>query len=70
MNLVYGARGGKAYDPTYGTRMRGTGEYAAMLKKRFEIAASRLGLNPQGRNRLDTGLFHPPLERDGQLSLF
>lgn len=70
MNLVYGARGGQAYDSTYGNRMRGTGEYAAMLKKRFEIAANRLGLNPQDRNRLDTALFRPPLERDGQLSLF
>lgn len=70
MNLVYGARGGKAYDSSYGTRMRGTGEYAAMLKKRFEIAANRLGLNPQDRNRLDITLFRPPLERDGQLSLF
>ena len=70
MNLVYGARGGKAYDSSYGSRMRGTGAYAAMLKKRFEIAAIRLGLNPQDRNGLDTTLFHPPLERDGQLSLF
>ena len=70
MSLIHGTRGGKAYDSNFGTRMRGTGEYAAMLRKRFEIAAARLGLNPQDRNRLDTTLFRPPLERDGQMSLF
>jgi DNA repair photolyase len=70
MSLVRGARGGKAYDSSFETRMRGTGEYAAMLKKRFEIAANRLGFNPEDRNRLDTTLFRPPFERDGQMSLF
>ncbi len=50
--------------------MSGTGEYAAMLRKRFEIAVARLGLNPQDRNRLDTTQFRPPLAKDGQMSLF
>jgi DNA repair photolyase len=70
MNLVRGARGGKSYDSAYGQRMSGTGEYAAMLRKRFEIAVARLGLNPQDRNRLDTTQFRPPLAKDGQMSLF
>jgi DNA repair photolyase len=70
MSLVRDTRGGKAYDPAFGSRMRGTGDYAALLKKRFEIARRRLGYDTAERFRLDTGQFRPPLARDGQLALF
>jgi DNA repair photolyase len=70
MSLVHDTRGGKAYDAAFGTRMRGTGEYAALLKKRFSIASRRLGYDAVERFALDTGQFRPPLARDGQLALF
>ncbi len=44
MSLVRQMRGGADYDSNFGTRMRGTGQYAAMLRQRFEIAARRHNL--------------------------
>ncbi|MDA0653453.1 MAG: radical SAM protein, partial [Proteobacteria bacterium] len=70
MSLIRDTRNGKAYEAAFGTRMRGTGEYAALLKKRFAIASRRLGYDEIERFSLDTGQFHPPLARDGQLALF
>ncbi|MEO8487719.1 MAG: PA0069 family radical SAM protein, partial [Betaproteobacteria bacterium] len=45
MSLVHDLRGGKDYDPRWGTRMRGTGVYADLIAKRFELACRRFGLN-------------------------
>ena len=70
MSLVEQTRGGKAYQSAYGQRMRGTGEYAALLKKRFDLANRRLGFDAIERFQLDTSRFRPPLARDGQLALF
>jgi DNA repair photolyase len=69
MNLVRAARGGKEYDATFGTRMRGSGEYAALLGNRFRLACRRLGLNRQSVS-LDVTRFQPPPPDDAQLSLF
>ena len=73
MSLIQSTRGGKDYDSTWGRRMAGSGPYAWMIGRRFEIAAKKLGYNEEGRGlRLD--LFHPPErgEREAakQLSLF
>ena len=70
MSLVQQTRGGKAYQSTYGQRMRGTGEYASLLKRRFDVADRRLGFDAGDRFQLDTSRFRPPLARDGQLALF
>jgi DNA repair photolyase len=61
MSLIAQMRGGRDYDSAFGTRMRGTGEFAALLEKRFMIASRRLGLD-RGREHagLDTSRFHPP----------
>ena len=45
MSLVRQMRGGKDYDSTWHTRMRGTGPYAEMIARRFHMAVRRLGLN-------------------------
>ena len=45
MGLIRDTRGGKAYQSGFGQRMRGTGTYAELLTRRFEVAAARLGLN-------------------------
>jgi hypothetical protein len=70
MSLIRDTRGGKAYEASFGRRMRGTGEYAALLKKRFEVTSRRLGYDAVERFELDTSQFRPPLARDGQLALF
>ena len=69
MNLLASTRGGKVYQSEFGTRMKGTGEYAALLKKRFNLMTKRLGYNDR-RFELDCSQFRAPLQRDGQLALF
>src|SRR5262249_28307911 len=69
MSLMRSARGEKLYDSRFGVRMAGSGPYAWMLGRRFEAAATRLGL---GRNRLPLrcDLFRPPARPGEQLRLF
>ena len=52
----------------WGKRMRGTGPYAHQIKRRFDLATKRLGLNLD-RQPLRTDLFTPPLGSGVQLSL-
>ena len=47
--------------------MKGEGQFAELLSKRFEIACKRLGLNAGGRNRLDTAKFRRPDPPQGKL---
>ena len=69
INLVRDMRGGKDYDSTFGTRMKGTGPYAWMIGRRFETACDKLGLN-KTRTALTTQLFRKPRAGEQQLSLF
>ena len=69
MRLVEEMRGGKAYEAEWGTRMRGRGAYAKMIKDRFHAASNRLGLNAN-KLEMDTTQFRRPVEKDGQLTLF
>jgi DNA repair photolyase len=69
MKLVRDTRDGKDYDSEWGTRMKGTGPYAWMLGRRFEVACERLGLNVN-RTTLTTQHFRKPKPNDAQLSLF
>lgn len=70
MSLINQAHGGKDYDSTFGTRMRGTGPYAELLRTRFELAARRLGFDSSGdRHELNTTLFRAPAPATSQLSL-
>jgi DNA repair photolyase len=70
MSLIAQTRGGKDYDSRFGSRMRGTGPYAELLRKRFDLASRRLGFDA-GRLRHDlaTHLFVPPRPATSQLSL-
>ena len=72
MSLVRDLRGGKDYDANWGTRMRGTGAFASIIEKRFEVACRRFGLNEEGaRVKLDTTQFVPPAGDGGrQATLF
>jgi DNA repair photolyase len=44
MSLVMQSRGGKAYDSSFGSRMRGEGNFAELIAQRFRLAKRRYGL--------------------------
>jgi DNA repair photolyase len=67
--LIRDMRGGKDYDSTWNARMTGTGPYAWMIGRRFELACEKLGLN-QSRTNLSIKHFRKPQADTGQLSLF
>ncbi|HEY7996768.1 MAG TPA: radical SAM protein, partial [Steroidobacteraceae bacterium] len=69
MSLIRDMRGGRDNDPSFGTRMRGTGPYAELLRNRFHIACRRLGMNGGPRLELDTTRFTPPVLAGAQLRL-
>jgi DNA repair photolyase len=69
MSLVNQVRGGRDNDPRFGARMRGHGEFADVIGKRFALAAKRLHLN-ESRSALDTTIFRPPRAASPQLDLF
>lgn len=68
MSLVRSMRGGKDYDSAWHTRMRGTGPYAQMIARRFQIAVRRNGLNAPSRP-LDLSKFRRPAYASEQLAL-
>ncbi len=69
MARVTEMHGGRDYDPEWGKRMRGEGQFAEMVARRFDLAVKRLGLvtelPPQRRD-----LFAVPPRAGDQLSLF
>jgi DNA repair photolyase len=69
LSILRGMRGGKDYDSAWGKRMRGSGPYAWLLGRRFELAAKRFGLNEK-KAKLRTDLFARPPRAGEQLSLF
>ena len=70
MSLINQSRGGKDYDSQFGTRMRGTGPYAELLRTRFDLAKRKLGFDDaEDRYELNTQLFKPPRPDTPQLSL-
>ena len=74
MSIVQQLRGGRDNDPRFGTRMTGSGNYAELLAKRFEIACRKLGLNgaergTRARRELDCTRFRAP-SPGGQMQLF
>jgi DNA repair photolyase len=73
MSRVHAMRGGRDNDPEFGSRMIGTGEYADLLRRRFDNACRRLGFNRERRGEYSVaGLFRPPkiAPASGQLGLF
>jgi DNA repair photolyase len=76
MTLINELRGGADYDSRFGTRMRGTGPYAQLLKRRFELACQRSGIDNSRRLELETAQFIAPRVSSApaaptpQLSLF
>ncbi|MCB1960850.1 MAG: radical SAM protein, partial [Rhodocyclaceae bacterium] len=69
MSLLRQSREGRANDPRFGHRMRGSGPFVAVYKQRFDLACRRLGLGARG-DALDSTRFIPPTADSGQRSLF
>jgi len=73
ISIVRQMRGGRDNDPRFGSRMTGTGIFAELIEKRFDLACRRFGLNGHGAGRkppsLDCNRFRPP-SAAGQMSLF
>jgi len=69
MSLIEQIRDGRHNDSEFGLRMRGTGIFAELTKRRFEQACRRLGLN-QSRRPLRVDLFGAPLTSSPQKTLF
>jgi DNA repair photolyase len=67
--LIREMRGGKDYDSSWGLRQTGSGPYAWMIGRRFEIACEKLGLNAS-ETKLTTEHFRPPRPAAVQLDLF
>ncbi len=67
MSLIQQSRNGKDYQSGYYQRMTGEGVFAEMIRRRFEVAARKLGINTAARTDLDTNQFKRVHQ---QLSLF
>lgn len=72
LHRIEDLRNGRRNDPNFGSRMRGTGIWADLLRQRFAVATRKLGLN-RHRLPLDSDRFQPPLAvapAGGTASLF
>jgi hypothetical protein len=69
MARVRETRGGRDYDAAWGVRMTGTGLHAELIRRRFQAAVRRLGLDTV-LPPLRADLFRVPREGPEQLSLF
>ena len=68
MSIINELRGGRDNDPEFGSRMRGQGVWAELLRTRFRKGCARHGLNMGERIALRTDLFRPPAGE--QMELF
>ena len=68
LNRLQDCHGGKLYQSSFKTRMKGRGWYADLLAKRFKIAYRRAAFEP--RLELDCAQFRPPTRDRAQLNLF
>jgi len=71
MARIRDMRGGKDYDSTFSTRMRGEGVWAQLIAQRLAKAKRRSGLDGD-RRQLDVSQFRKPLASSpaGQGDLF
>lgn len=70
MSLVRQMRGGRENDPRFGSRMRGEGEFAELIRQRFAIASRKFGLGRSRDVALDGSGFRVPISASPQGELF
>jgi len=68
-NYLLSLREGKLNDKNFKSRMSGSGIYAELIKKRFNLACERNGLIERRELELNTSLFRN-LKSRNQLTLF
>lgn len=69
LNLVRDCHGGQIYSSQWGSRMKGSGPYAEMIRQRVEQAAKRHGIGARDW-RLDLSRFAVPRAASAQPDLF
>ena len=70
MSLIRQMRGGRDNDPRFGSRMRGEGEFAELIRQRFALACRKFGIT-RGRDIvLDSAHFAAPRAASAQAELF
>jgi DNA repair photolyase len=70
MSLIHDMRGGRDNDPRFGTRMKGEGPIAELIRARFHAACRRHGLSRPRDLRLSTAHFRVAAPATPQLSLW
>ena len=70
LSLVRQMRGGRDNDPRFGSRMRGEGQFAELIRQRFAIARRRLGYERTRNITLDCSRFEAPRAASPQGELF
>ena len=70
MSLIQQMRGGRDNDPDFGSRMRGQGEFAELIRQRYRLACRKHGINQTRAIQLDTSRFRPPIVSSPQSDLF
>ena len=70
LSLVRQMRGGRDNDARFGSRMRGEGQFAELIRQRFAIACRRLGYLRTRNITLDCSLFEAPRAASPQGELF
>jgi len=68
LSLVRATRGGRLNDSNFGSRFRGEGPYAELMRTRFKLARKRLGLERRNWS-LDCSRFKVPPRAGDQLEL-
>jgi DNA repair photolyase len=69
LSLIRQMRDGAIYQSGFGTRMKGTGPYADLLRQRFQLTVRRLKLNNRSWE-MDCSKFRIPPSQGDQLRLF
>jgi DNA repair photolyase len=67
MARIRDMRGGRENDPEFGSRMKGEGQFARLLRDRFNVACKRFGLNADKGMQPDSGKFRLPVSPQGSL---
>ena len=68
MATIQSLRGGRDNDPNFGSRMRGQGVWADLLRTRFLLARRKHGIDRNSEKmHLRTDLFRPPAGPQGEL---
>lgn len=71
LSLIEQSRQGARNDPSFGSRMRGSGVFADLLRQRFNLACGKYQLNSRNNLRqLDPDKFIAPCASTPQLQLF